>query len=634
MSKPNWKKIKTTISRVYPDYDAEEIVAKLQKIVFDFRANDSSKLESSLQAGRSRLKQNDAALICYANNIETSDKHLYPLQALKALLLELELPSVLSIIHLLPFYPWDTDRGFSVKDYREVHPDYGTWDDIKALSQDFELMFDFVANHASIKNPLIQGALIAKHLPEKDPRYKDYSCYKNFVLAFDQDSLPSQEDLDKLTRPRPNPVLSPYTVYDLDGKLSAELGTIDQTRSKQIIGQGYVWTTFSRPQNADGSEATKQVDLNFNCPEILIEAFRILLFYASNGATLIRLDAIGYIWKRLGSNSLHEPEAHLILEILNDLTSLAAPNIVTIAEINEPQEEVFKYLGFGAHEQADLVYQFTHFPLALHAVLTENASFYKKWIPSTAVAEDRQFITVLGSHDGLGLKPIRGILPDHEISKLEDILLNQHGGLANYAKLAGGKEIVYEICGTPWNLINNPNDDEPLEVQLRRYAVVLALGLGLRGLPGIYINGLFASTNYLPQEGLDENRTINREVFDLNELEKKLKNPNNQMARAFKLVQHLLNIRSTEPSFNPFGPPVEVLELDNNAVIASVLRDPGEASALVSLVNVKNQIVAIEGFKIKKILGNKGLDLISNKFVEFTETNLSLEPYQVLWLKS
>ncbi|RIK99970.1 MAG: sugar phosphorylase, partial [Proteobacteria bacterium] len=257
--------------------------------------------------------------------------------------------------------------------------------------------------------------------------------------------------------------------------------------------------------------ATKQVDLNFANPKVFVEAAKILNFYAEKGAGLIRLDAIGYLWKRLGSSSIHEPEAHALVSAMAEVLALAYPQVITVSEVNEPQDRSFTYLGSSERPEADLVYQFSHFPLAIHAIHTGNAEFYQSWLASMNEVGGRQFVTVLGSHDGMGLKPVRGILPDGELEKLSTLLVEQCGCKPNYAVLPGGSKIIYEICATPWNLVNTSNSRLDFETQLARYSVVLILGLSVRGLPAIYFNGIFGAENYAPSGGLDENRTVNRE---------------------------------------------------------------------------------------------------------------------------
>ena len=315
------------------------------------------------------------------------------LQALRRFV-ERHLAGAINTLHLLPFFPWDTDRGFSVQDFRAVDTRNGTWPDIEALAREFShLMVDLVINHASLGNPLVQGALTG------DPRYRD------FVIRYDDGAQPDAAALAKLTRPRPDPVLTRYFIVATCGHKRA---TFDPDAKSAAATGGWVWTTFSRPPNADGSAGTRQVDLNFRNPRVLLEMLEVLLCYRGHGADWVRLDAAGYMWKELGTPSIHHPNTHRLLQVLRDALSGRA-DLVSVAEVNEPQDTVLPYLGSAdAGVECDLAYQFAHFPLAVHALHSGDARHYKRWLGTLDPFAGRQFITVFGSHDGMGRKPVLG----------------------------------------------------------------------------------------------------------------------------------------------------------------------------------------------------------------------------------
>jgi sucrose phosphorylase len=613
----NYSSIQNKLKKIYNDQEANYFLDELDKLL---------NLDGKEMGLTATLTQEDIALISYANSIEPdSDADEKSLGSLRNFIVRYELDKAFNTLHILPFYPWDTDRGFSVKNYYEVSPSYGDWEDVEKLSHIINLMFDFVANHASIENPLIQKSLIVKHLDENDPRYKEYEYYKDFAISYSEENRPSKEDLRLLARPRPNPVLTKYTVFEEKGQLKAILGDV---QSKEILGQGLVWTTFSRPKNSDGSEATKQVDLNFKNPKVLLESIKIILFYIDSGAKLIRLDAIGYIWKKLGASSLHEDECHIILSIIHDILKLFAPEVISIAEVNEPQEKVLGYLGSERDEESDVVYQFSHLPLAVHAVLTGKSEFYKNWVKSLPAFKGKQFITVLGSHDGMGLKPVRSLLPEEEIDILTNILIDKHKALPNKAILPGGKEIVYEICATPWNLVNNPNVNEELELQLSRYLIVVSLGLMLRGISALYINGLLGSENYLPKEGLDENRTINRQIFKQSELFADLDDPTSNHKKVLDSIIKLLKIRKEEKAFAPNGSDVEIINIANPAIIGLGISSIDGEEKILGIFNITEEQ---QNFELD-IQVQEFLNLVSKKTCTVDDIK-GLKPYEFLWLK-
>ena len=487
--------------------------------------------------GTARIPEaGDVALIAYADSIRGAGGS--PLAALRRFVRRSLPAGSINTLHLLPFFPWDTDRGFSVQDYRAVDPRNGTWSEIEALARDFaHLMVDLVINHASLDNPLVQGALTG------DPRYRD------FVIRYDDGAQPDAAALAALTRPRPAPVLTRYYVVATGGHIRA---TFD-ARSGGRTG-GWVWTTFSRSPNADGSAATRQVDLNFRNPRVLLEMLDVLLCYRGHGADWLRLDAAGYMWKELGTPSIHHPNTHRLLQVLRDALAGRA-DLVSVAEVNEPQDTILPYLGSAdAGVESDLVYQFAHFPLAVHALLSGDAGHYKRWLGTLEPFAGRQFITVFGSHDGMGRKPVIGLLPDADLERLVTMLAAEHGALPNYARQAGGGRIIYELCATPWSLINRADAEEPLQLQVDRYAACAALGLTLRGVPAFYINGLLGVPNRLDPGQLDENRSINREQFDEQALYAELDDRGSQMRCVLERLLHLIAVRTGEPAFAPGGP--------------------------------------------------------------------------------
>jgi len=624
-----YNELKKKLLLVYPDCDIEGIIRSIDDIVKNYKDrlkyNNQDKFE---------IDSGDIALISYASSVVSKDKQKPALKVLKEFIQNFNIDEYFNTLHILPFYPWDTDRGFSVKDYYKVDKRYGTWKEIKGLASVINLMFDFVANHASIDNPLVQKSLIESVLSKRDKRYEKYRKYKSFVISFADKNKPGKKSLSKLARPRPNPVLTKYIIFENSNtkKLKAILGTRKDIIDKnvKILGQGWVWTTFSRPKNKEGKEETRQVDLNFKNPTLLLEVIKILLSYVEKGCGLIRLDAVGYIWKKLNSSSLHEKGAHIIIQILQLVLKSICPGIITIAEVNEPQDKCITYLGNFKNE-ADLIYQFAHFPLVLYSLHFENTEPYKRWLKTLGKIKGRQFITILGSHDGLGLKPVRGFLGEKQIDKLVNHLVDKHKALPNFASLPGGKKIVYEICATPWNLINPPDSKQDMNLQVDRYLLTVALGLMIKGIPAFYFNGLFGSENYIPEDGLDENRTINREVCDFDKLKLELTDKKNHMYKVMKGIKKLLGIRKSESAFNPSNPFGEVINVGNSKVIVVYLKDNIKNDDIYGVFNFSRKI---QNTKIK-INNKKFMDLMNKQTFERESDilELDLEPYQYLYLK-
>ncbi|NWF63140.1 MAG: sugar phosphorylase, partial [Chloroflexi bacterium] len=384
------------------------------------------------------LTERDAMLITYGDQVQRANEK--PLQTLKSFC-DQYLTNIVSGVHILPFYPWTSDDGFSVIDYRQIDSALGSWDDVLSM-QNFRLMFDGVINHISSQSDWFQKFL------QDDPRYKNY-----FIV------IEGEPDLSQVVRPRALPLLTSF-----------------QTPS----GKKKVWTTFSGDQ----------IDLNFKNPEVLFEILDILLLYIEHGATFIRLDAIAYLWKEIGTTCIHLPQTHAVIQFLRAAISDIAPHVQLITETNVPHKDNISYFGDGSNE-AQLVYNFALPPLTLHTFHTGDARILSDWARALILpSKQTTFFNFLASHDGIGLNPARGILSDAEI----DLLVNktlEHGGLISYKQDADGAQSPYEMNINYFDALSNPSVDEPLELQVSRFIAAQAIMLSIIGVPGIYFHSLF-----------------------------------------------------------------------------------------------------------------------------------------------
>ncbi|MCH2205802.1 MAG: alpha-amylase family glycosyl hydrolase [Lentisphaerales bacterium] len=251
--------------------------------------------------------EKDIILISYGDHVYSESEK--PLKTLKTFLDDHCQKSINSV-HILPFYPYTSDDGFSVVNYVAVDETLGTWNEVKEIGYDYRLMCDAVVNHMSSKSEWFLGYL------KGDKKYKEY-----FV-----DVDPSI-DLSMVVRPRTSPLLTPFKSAD---------GTTKN-----------IWTTFS----AD------QVDLNYANYKVLIEVLNVLFTYVKNGATLVRLDAIAFLWKEPGSPSVHLPQTHEIIQLMREVLHQVSPEVIIITETNVPHKENISYFGSG-HDEAQMVYNF------------------------------------------------------------------------------------------------------------------------------------------------------------------------------------------------------------------------------------------------------------------------------------
>ncbi len=489
-----------------------------------------------------QLSQQDAVLITYADQV-TATVHA-PIQTLADFARQ-HLRGLVSAVHLLPFYPWSSDDGFSVKDFFAVDPANGSWEDIGRFRPDFELMFDAVFNHLSAQSEWFQKFLA------DDPMFRDF-----FV------TVPGTPDLSQVVRPRALPLLTEFST---------------------VTGPRKVWTTFS----AD------QVDLNFKNPAVLLATMRALLFYVAHGARFIRLDAIAYLWKEIGTSCIHRPQTHTIIQLFRAVLDDAAPGVMLITETNVPHRDNISYFGDGTNE-AQLVYNFSLPPLTLHSFQTGDATALTRWARALVLPGGRvTWFNFLASHDGIGVNPARGILTDSEITTMI-ARVEAHGGFISYKDTPDGSQVPYEMNINYLDALSNPSANEPPELATRKLLTAHAIMLSLQGVPGIYFHSLFGSRGDRPAvERTGIKRRINREKLERARLESELNNPASLRALVFRGFHEKLSMRRAHSAFAPAAPQ-RVLECDPR--IFAVLRESVDgADRVLCLHNVSGQSVRVSG---------------------------------------
>lgn len=478
-----------------------------------------------------RLVARDAVLITYADQVRFGREA--PLRTLRRLLDE-HLSDVVSGVHLLPFYPWTSDDGFSVIDYHRVDEALGDWSDVTALAGRYRLMFDAVINHVSAASPMFQGFL------HGDERYAEH-----FI------TLPANADVSSVVRPRTTPLLTPF----------------ETSRGVQ-----HVWTTFS----AD------QVDLNYANPEVLLEVLDVVMTYIERGARILRLDAVTFLWKELGSSCVHLPQTHRVIQLLRSCVEAAAPDVVLLTETNVPHDENVSYFGDGRNE-AQMVYNFALPPLTLHSVATAQVGELRAWARTlTTPSDETTFFNFLASHDGVGVRPVEGILSDDDVRRLVR-RAEEHGGQVSYRTRPDADPAPYELNCSLYDLVNDPRAGDPLEQQVERFLGVHAMMLSLAGVPGLYVHSLLASRNaHELYTRTGRARSLNRGRFEWAQLDAELSDPTHRRRRVLDGFRRLMAVRTRHPAFHPQAP--QHLPDAPDQVFA-VVRG-GVASELVCLHNI------------------------------------------------
>jgi len=506
--------------------------AVLQELV-ELASCYQGRLQQPRQSG---LSQKDAFLITYPDQLR--EPGIAPLSSL-ANFCSQHLQNIITCVHILPFFPSSSDDGFSVIDYFQVDPEVGSWQDISNLQQNFRLMLDGVFNHVSAQSSWFQAFL------KDDPSFKDF-----FIVVADS------PDLSQVVRPRALPLL---------------------TRFETPSGSKQVWTTFS----AD------QIDLNYKNQQVLLKIMDILLFYISQGAEFIRLDAIAYLWKETGTTCIHLPQTHQLIQLFRAVLKQLAPQVFLITETNVPHSENLSYFGDGYNE-AQLVYNFALPPMLLDAFRRGSGSKLSEWAAGLALPPGRvTFFNFLASHDGIGLNPLRGILPESYIIALVEQTL-QHGGFVSFKNNPDGSQSPYELNINYFDALSNPAGNDPLELQVQRFTAAHAILLSLAGVPAIYFHSLFGSRSWragVAQTG--RNRTINRQKLERLELERQLADPQSLRSQVFNKLSHLLRVRASSPAFDPYGSQ-QVLEC-GDPFFALLRSSPDAKCQVLCLVNLSDQ---------------------------------------------
>ncbi|HHC08961.1 MAG TPA: DUF3459 domain-containing protein [Actinobacteria bacterium] len=477
------------LERIYGPEVAAELVGPLERLIDE---------EPSTAGRRTGWDETDVWLIAYPDQFRRpGDPPLRVLDEFHGARL-----SFLPGLHVLPFHPWSSDDGFAVCDYERVDPRYGDWEDLERIGRHRRLMVDGVVNHMSVESDWF--ARFLRGAPGYERRFRVGDPHA---------------DLSRCVRPRTTPLLTPFERPD---------GT-----------KVWVWTTFG----------PDQADFDYREPSTLLAIVEVLLRYARRGAGVIRLDAVGFLWKEEGTTCLHRPETHDLVRLFRAILDDTHPEVLLVTETNVPHDENVRYFGDGTMPEAQLVYQFPLPPLVLHAVLTGRTDALVAWAADLeAPPPGTSFLNFLASHDGIGLRPLEGLLPAADVE-----FLVRHtraaGGEVGFRRAEDGSEAPYELDSTWFDLMAVDVDEEvALARHLASHAVMLALG----GVAAIYVHSLFASSN--DQEGYRRSgipRRLNRRRFDVDDLVERLDDPRSRPARALGGIRRLVRLRSSHPAFHP-----------------------------------------------------------------------------------
>ena len=520
----------------------------------------------------------DSFLITYGDTI-LSDTRRPLLNTLD--FLQGHLDGVVNGVHILPFFPFTSDDGFAVSDYENVRPDLGDWDDICQIGENFRLMSDVVINHASADHPWFHQFL------------KGEAPGSKFIKTAAAD-----EDISAVIRPRPSPLLYPH---------------------ETATGEQLVWCTFG----------PDQVDLDFSNPDLLCEFVRLLRLYIDKGVRVFRLDAVGFLWKQPGSTCLHLDETHEIIKLMRTLVDHLEDNVWLITETNVPAHENLEYFGNG--NEAHVIYNFSLPPLLVHALLTGRSTYLRRWMMSTSPTPDG--CTVLNfsaSHDGIGLRPVEGLLPPEEIARMSETVQSFSGRLT--MRSYGERTVPYEMNTTLFSALKG-SVDGPDAHQIDRFIASQTIMMSLEGIPAFYVQSFLAAENDEARAAkTGQNRSLNRKQWRAEHIDDQLAASETPMAQVFFELRRRLAIRTRHKAFHPDATQFTLHIKPGMFGFWRQSLDRRQSLFVVTNITRENKRLSLRDMNL--FADTRWVDLLSGVTVNPENEELDLVPYQTVWISN
>ncbi len=558
---------------IYPDQEPKSLAEKIVSAM----ALDEGDLGP--KPYRNNWTRKDVITITYGDSIVREGER--PLRTLHGFLNK-HMKSAINGVHILPFFPWSSDDGFSVINYVMVNESLGDWNDIETIASDYKLMADLVINHCSSRGVWFE------QFKQREKPGMDY-----FV------EIDPATDLSDVVRPRTSPLLRPTQTLD---------------------GEKHVWCTFSHDQ----------VDLDFKNPDVLLEFINIIKFYLDRGVRIFRLDAIAFLWKEVGTNCLNLMQTHEVVRLLRTVIETANPQAVIITETNIPNRENLAY--FGNSNEAHAIYNFALPPLLLHALVYGDAQYLNNWLMSMPPAQDgTTYLNFIASHDGIGLRPVEGILEDDRVDEMAR-LMQSFGGRISWRNLSDDQVRPYEINISLYDAfkgtIKGPDD-----WQMQRFICAHAIMLGLEGIPAIYIHSLVATENDFERaDNLSHNRAINRHVWDADELEEKLDDPESHHHRVFNRLKEIITIRKKQKAFHPNATQF-TLHL-GEGIFAYWRQSRRREQSIFCIYNISDTHRELPLNRVNLVGTDCWYNLLSDKVYQDLRATIQLAPYEFLWISN
>ena len=491
------------------------------------------------------------------------------------------LHGVVSTVHMLPFFPSSGDDGFAVSDHERVDDSLGEWADVTALSKKYRIMADLVLNHGARSSALFQ-----QFLNDEEPG-------NGFFL-----SVKENFDVSRVVRPRGHPLLQTIA-----------------TKS----GEKYVWCTFSE----------EQVDYDFTKPAVLEYFLNVILDFIDHGVSVLRLDAVAFLWKRSGTSCLNLSQTHAIIKLIRYICDTYAGDVVIVTETNLPNQENLSYFGNG--NEAHWIYNFPLPPLLLHTLLTGDSNALRCWAMSMPPALlGNSYLNFLASHDGFGLRPTEGLLNDVEREKLCQ-RLEKNGSLFTWRTMQDGTKNIYEANITLYSALEKTDADPNGHHAMQRFIAAHLIMFSLEGVPAIYINSLLAAENDMDgasSSGI--NRRINRKKYTKKCIDSLLSSTHSRERILFDTLKTLVQMRAAQAAFHPNATQF-TLQLGRDFFgVWRQSQDRGQS--IFAITNLTSSPKRLQLADLNLIEVENWRDLIGGAQLISHRSEMTLDPYQTVWI--
>ncbi|MEI6897762.1 MAG: sugar phosphorylase [Psychromonas sp.] len=523
--------------------------------------------------------EKDIIMITYGDSVIKKDQK--PLVTLRDFINRYLGESVNSI-HILPFFPYSSDDGFSIIDYSSVNEGFGSWADIQEIAKERRLMSDLVINHCSSRSAWFDNFI------------KGQGIGHDFFYTASPD-----DDLSEVVRPRTSDLLR---------------------ETETAKGKQYVWCTFSHDQ----------VDFDFRNPEVLKSFVSIIRLYLDMGVTIFRFDAVAFLWKKLASSSINLPQTHEIVRLLRTLIEHAQTDSMIITETNIPNSQNLTY--FGNANEAHAIYNFSLPPLLINTLVSGDCLYLKRWLMSMPPPQNgTTYFNFIASHDGIGLRPVEGLLNDQEITTLVETM-QDFGAKISWRSTESGQPKAYEINIALYDALQGTITGKD-NLGLPRFICAHAIMFALEGIPGIYIHSLLGTKNdYTKFANSQQNRAINRHRWDYDLLQQKLADKSNHHAIVLASLKELIDIRIKQPAFHPNATQFTLHLSMQLFGFWRQSQDRKQSIFCISNISAKEIELALNNLNI--ILTDTWFELISGIELDTQQETIVLRPYQTVWISN